>query len=267
MQHYFDNVKNVIAKLRDPDGGCPWDLEQTHETLTPYLIEESYELLSVLLKNDSENIKEELGDVLLQILLHAQIKSEEGKFSIEDVCNTLSEKMIRRHPHVFNNPEKNRPSINDLHKQWNEIKNKEGKKNKPYFPDQDLNNPSLHASYKIGKRSNKIDFDWDNKQEVFEKVNEEFLELKEAKQSSQSSNPLFENKVEEELGDFLFTSAQLARHLGYDPEITLHKANQKFQGRFQELIELVKKDKKDFDSLSREDKESYWKKVKSNETL
>ena len=91
MQHYFDNVKNIIAKLRDPKGGCPWDLEQTHETLTPFLIEECYELISVLLKNDSPNIKEELGDVLLQVLLHAQIKSEEGKFTIVDVCNVLSD--------------------------------------------------------------------------------------------------------------------------------------------------------------------------------
>ncbi len=267
MQHYFDNVKDIIAKLRDPNGGCPWDLEQTHETLTPYLIEESYELLQALLKNDGPHIKEELGDVLLQILLHAQIKSEEGQFSIEDVCNTLAEKMVRRHPHVFNNESGKKPSMNDLHEQWGKIKKAEGKKEQKYFPEKDLNNPSLMAANKIGKKSNKIDFDWETAHEVYQKVEEEFSELKEAKKSQASKNNLFENKVEEELGDFLFTAAQLSRHLGYEPEVVLHKANKKFLNRFQKLIQKVEEEGRDFNKLSRNEKEEYWKKVKQDETL
>ncbi|MCB9091263.1 MAG: nucleoside triphosphate pyrophosphohydrolase [Halobacteriovoraceae bacterium] len=266
MGHYFDQLVNVIAQLRDPQGGCPWDLEQTHESLRPYLIEECYEMLHAINSQDPQLLKEEMGDVLLQVILHAQLASERKDFDIQNVCQGLQDKIVRRHPHVFKKKKNDEDlSLNELHEQWEEIKVQEGK-TKSILPEEDLFNPSLHAAFKIGKRTKKIKFDWESPHEVLNKVQEELDELKESlDKKSQSRSPYFETAIEEELGDILFTVAQLARHLNFDPELTLSSANKKFYTRFVQMIELCGNREQDFLKLSLKEKEKLWSRVKENE--
>ncbi len=260
--HYFDALVNTIAQLRDPETGCPWDLKQDHHSLSTYLIEESYELLQTLLNKDFKNMKEELGDVLLQILLHSRIASETHHFDIEEVCKSLNEKMIRRHPHVFSDKDNN-ISIPELHERWEEIKSKEGKKQSEFIKEKDLHLPALKSAHKIGARTQKVNFDWSNPEEAIEQLEKELKELKEAILNPETNSPYnFENSIEEELGDLLFSVAQVSRHLNFDPEITLSKANNKFYTRFQEMLKISDKD---FMNLTSEEKELLWQKVKRNE--
>ncbi len=253
MGHYFDELVQTIKALRDPTSGCPWDLAQDHHSLTPYLIEESYELLNSLLKSDFEETKEELGDVLLQILLHSQLANEKKKFSIEEVCKNLNEKMIRRHPHVFEG--NNNLSMDELHENWEKIKKAEGKTDHSLLKKKYLNNPSLVAAYKIGKKTNELKFDWTSIEEVITQLESEIKELKEAIASKS-------DEIEEEMGDVLFSAAQVARHLGYNPEINLNKANYKFYRRFSRMDELSDKE---FLDLNMSEKELLWKRVKNEE--
>jgi len=253
MTHYFDELIKTISALRDPVSGCPWDLSQNHHTLTPYLIEECYELLNSILKNDFEETKEELGDVLLQILLHSQLAAEDNKFSIKEVCENLNEKMIRRHPHVFNGD--NNVAIEQLHANWEKIKSLEGKKDNSILKKKYLNNPSLIAAYKIGTKTQELKFDWKNVHEVITQLELEIEELKDAIKQDPG-------KIEEEMGDVLFSAAQVSRHLGFNPEVNLNKANHKFHRRFSRMNELSKKD---FTSLSDLEKEALWRKVKDEE--
>ncbi|MEK6626314.1 MAG: nucleoside triphosphate pyrophosphohydrolase, partial [Bdellovibrionota bacterium] len=203
----------TIRKLRDPIAGCPWDLEQTHQSLAKYLVEECYEFLAALATSDDLSMSQELGDILLQIYLHSILAEERGAFSIEDVAQQLQEKIIRRHPHVFAN-EKVETAL-DVEKNWQKIKadekEKENKHPTSIFPDDLLKLPGLLAALKIGKISEKINFDWENTTQVSEKVIEEWKELQvEIQTKGTEHDP---EKIEEELGDFLFTVVQLARHL------------------------------------------------------
>ncbi len=253
MGHYFDELVQTIKALRDPETGCPWDLSQDHHSLTPYLLEECYELFNSLLKDDFDETKEELGDVLLQVLLHSQLANEKNRFSIEDVCKNLNLKMIRRHPHVFNGD--NKVSIEQLHINWEKIKKQEGKQDNSLLKKKYLNNPSLVAAYKIGKKTHELKFDWDNAQEVIKQLESEIEELKHAIEN----NP---KEVEEEMGDVLFSAAQVSRHLGFHPEENLNKANHKFHRRFTRMGEISDKD---FLDLSMSEKEKLWSAVKDEE--
>ncbi len=257
----FQDLVKTISALRDPDSGCPWDLEQDHQSLSPYLIEETYELLETLQSRNYKEMKEELGDVLLQILLHSELASEKNEFDIFDVCQSLNEKMIRRHPHVFQ--KQKTVSIEDLKENWEKTKKSEGKIETKYIKKKDLHLPSLASAHKIGERTNKVKFDWENSEETFKQFEAEIIELKNTLGCpSKSKFSQFENTIEEELGDVLFTLAQLSRHLGFNAELTLKKANLKFYQRFQEMIELSDKD---FSELDQSEKEELWKKVKENE--
>lgn len=243
--------------LRHPTKGCPWDLEQDHQSLLRYLIEESYEYIYATKINDTEEMEEELGDVLLQVLLHAQIGSERKAFDIYSVAKKLNDKMIRRHPHVFEKPDPN-ITTEELHIRWDKIKKTEKKKSVAgIFSDKDLAAPPLLAAYKIGKKSHKAEFDWDSASEVMNKVEEELKELKE----EIAKNDLQRSK--EEMGDLIFTMAQLARHLNLDPHECLLAANKKFVDRYSELEKLAHPKKST--ELNREQKEALWKKVKDNE--
>jgi tetrapyrrole methylase family protein/MazG family protein len=226
QRHTFEELRGVIAKLRDPDTGCPWDKEQTHESLKPFLLEEAYEVLDAIDQQPGE-LCDELGDVLLQVLLHSQIASERDDFSMDDVISGLAEKLIRRHPHVFGDEELH--SSGEVITRWEELKKEEKSERKGVLDGIPKSMPALARSDKIGRRVSRVGFDWDDAAGVLEKVTEELEELKEAIASGETPH------VEEELGDFLFTAAQLARILGQQAEISLQRANQKFARRFAEL--------------------------------
>ncbi len=255
----FEKLVEVIAKLRHPKDGCPWDLKQTHQSLLKYLIEESYEYLEAVEKKDPEKMEEELGDVLLQVLLHCRIGEENSTFNLESVSKSLAEKLIRRHPHIFSKVEAGL-SADQVVTKWNEIKEKEkGKKKKTHIDSSFLNYPALLSAYEIGNKTSKINFDWNNHHDVIEVVQSEWDELKEELHQNDTE------KIEEEMGDLLFSMAQLARHLNIDPETTLRNANKKFIRRFQKMEEFINNDNIVLETLSQQEMAVYGDKVKKNE--
>ena len=248
-------IEKIISKLRDPIDGCPWDIKQTHITLLPYLIEETYELIDAI-KNKGD-IKDELGDLLLQILLHSKIEEEKGNFNIDDVIEALSKKIIRRHPHVFKN--KKKLSDNELVKQWKLIKAKEGKKDNRSNPFQAINKsktPILKA-LEISNISKELKFDWNNYKGPLKKVKEEINEVVEEKEKTNANL----KKIEEEIGDLMFSVINLARHLDVNPEIALDNANNKFMKRFNLMLQEFD-NKQKFTIASNKKKENEWKKIK-----
>ena len=253
----LERAIQVVAKLRDPDGGCPWDLKQTHSSLLKYLIEESYEFVYAVELDDSVKMQEELGDVLLQVLLHSQLAKDDKKFTIEGVAKALADKMIRRHPHVFEDPSlaKNEKEVKE---NWKKIKEKE-QNNKYHIRMEDAYSPSLHASDKIGAKSQAINFDWDKIEDVLAKVDEELLEVKEELSLSPNSE-----KTYEEIGDLLFSVTQLARHLGFSAEEALRDANKKFIRRINQVEDAVRADGFEMADLPTEKLEIYWSKVKQS---
>lgn len=254
------SLVEIVSRLRGPDG-CPWDKEQTHESLTQYAIEETYELVEVLEApqgpaND-QKIKEELGDVLFQVVLHSQLASERGAFTLEDVISSISEKLIRRHPHVFAGVAVSDTS--EVIRNWEKIKKDEKSTQEGTSP-YSLNVPPLPAlqrAYKIGKRTEKLQFDWNDIEGVMLKVDEEFAELREALDLDS------DKEIQHELGDVLFSLAQLGRHLEMEPEQILRRANQRFEERFDKMVEIATTEGKDWGSLTLEEKESYWQKAKA----
>lgn len=249
----LERVIDVISALRDPDNGCPWDLEQNHETLLKYLIEESYEYIEAVEMKDTSKMEEELGDVFLQVLLHAQIASESKLFDIDSVSKTLADKMIHRHPHVFETKSSNMTS-EEVTKKWKELK---GKKSIYHINQSDAYAPALMAANTIGAKSQAVNFDWDHFDDVLKKVDEELDEVKvEIKKNPNSK------ETSEEIGDLLFSVAQLARHLDIDPEQALKEANLKFIKRINILEDKVVADKKVMKDLATSELEEYWAKVK-----
>lgn len=248
---------DVVASLRDPESGCPWDLKQTHSSLLKYLIEESYEYVYAVELSDDQKMQEELGDILLQVLLHSQLAKDDGKFTIEEVAKTLADKMIRRHPHVFEDPSIARDE-KQVKANWKKIKEKE-QNNKYHIRMEDAYSPSLHASDKIGAKSQAINFDWDKLSDVQAKVDEELLEVKEEIAKNPNSKETYE-----EVGDLLFSVAQLARHLGFSPEEALRDANKKFIKRINKVEDAVRTDGHEMADLPTEKLELYWTKVKQS---
>ena len=244
----FQQLIDIVKKLRGPQG-CPWDKEQTHKSLTPYAIEEAYELEEAIEKGDIENMKEELGDLLFQTVLHSQIASETQQFDVDDVISHLNHKMTSRHPHVFSDTLVK--DSDEVVQNWEQIKAQE--KPKDIF-DIPQTFPALLRSHKIGKRTKKMDFDWDTPKEVLKKLKEEITELEEAMANKDPSH------IEEEMGDILFTAAQVARHLNLDSEKTLRLANEKFVKRFQKML----KKEPQFESLPRAEKEKLWQQIKKS---
>lgn len=258
MNEQMDKLKEIVAKLRHPKDGCPWDLEQTHQSLLPYLIEESYEFMQAVENNDFEHMEEELGDVLLQVVLHAQIASENNKFTLESVAKKLSQKMVRRHPHVFADGAAKTPS--EVSAKWQEIKETEKKKLHTIHAGH-LAAPALSSSAQIGAKTRELNFDWDDAAQVSYKVEEEWQELKEELVSPKINK----ERAKEELGDFLFSIAQLARHLDIDPELALRDANKKFLRRFNRIEDMIKSEGKDFSDFDQMQLDHYWNRAKSEE--
>ena len=262
-QNLHELIK-IVKQLRHPKDGCPWDLEQTHKSLTKYLIEESYEFIHAVENDDYNAMNEELGDVLLQILLHATIAEEQKNFDLESVAKTLGEKLVRRHPHVFGDLSNN-IDADQVHKNWDKIKEQEkAGQRKSLLKDGLLMNPALIAADNIGKKTEKIGFDWDSYHQVLYKVEEEWQEIKEELSPRDEFNAA---RVEEELGDFLFSTAQLCRHLKMNPEKVLAKANRKFLMRFREMEGHIQEAGKKLEELDKNELEEYWnytKKVEKN---
>lgn len=226
----------VVAKLRDPKDGCPWDLAQTHETLLPYLLEESYEFIEAVEKKDYPHMKEELGDVLLQVLLHATLAKQAGHFNLEQVAKGLADKLIHRHPHVFGEAEKDL-TPEEVRIRWEERKkNEKSDKKTSTIPSKLLHHPSLKTAHLIGLASGKVAFDWEDHLQVIYKVEEEWQEVKEELSITGQFN---KDRVAEEIGDLLFSVAQLSRHLGVEPEQALRNANKKFLKRFHMVEQLA----------------------------
>jgi len=247
----FEKLVNIMKRLRGP-GGCDWDRAQTHESLKPYIIEEAYELLNAIESGDTEELKEELGDVLLQVVFHSQIASERGAFDISDVVETLCEKLIRRHPHVFGK------SGRYSYKQWEDIKAREkSKKSVSRIGDLNPALPALSMARRIQENASAVGFDWENIEEVFEKVLEELEELKRSLSNGDRK------RISEELGDLLFSVVNLSRFLNVDPESALRKATERFWRRFRRMEEMIEKDGLKFEDLSILDR--YWEKVKGGD--
>src|SRR5690606_14645785 len=257
----LEKLIEVIEALLHPETGCPWDLEQTHESLLKYLIEESYEFIEAVEKKDSDLMNEEIGDILLQVLLHATIAKKDKKFDLETVAKTLREKMVRRHPHVFS--EKKNLSSDEVLSNWQDIKNKEKESEKKYsIPHKLIYAPALTSSYKIGQKSTAVNFDWENYSQVMGTVEEEWQEVKSELPPTGKYN---KERVEEEMGDLLFSMAQLARHLDIDPEAALKKANLKFLRRFHQVEDYINSQNKNIQDCSQEELEDAWVRVKKNE--
>lgn len=258
QNHQFHRLREVIATLRGPNG-CPWDQKQTHESLKPYFLEEVYEVLEAIDEKDDDHLAEELGDVLLQIMLHSQIGEDHGYFSIDDVIKHITEKMIRRHPHVF--AEASVSNEGELLKQWDAIKQQEkGDQQKESILDSiEKSLPSLLYAYKLQKKAAKVGFDWDDVSEMWEKLKEEMQEFKEAVQNKTSKD------MEEELGDILFSIVNIARFYSINPEVSLLATNQKFKARFQYIEKQAQAKGLALSSMTLEEMDALWNEAKEQD--
>ncbi len=252
----FAGLIKVVEHLRGPDG-CPWDKEQTHQTLTRFAIEEAHELAEAIDSGEQNEIRDELGDLLLQVVLHSEIARQEKRFDIFDVIQAIGEKMVRRHPHVF--ADVKAETSNEVLTNWATIKAQEKGQDptQPLSFDIPPSLPSLLRAQKIGEKTTKVNFDWGSAAECWPKINEEIAELDEAMKSGDIAH------IESELGDVLFSLAQLARHLHLDSEQALRKTNTRFEARFTRMQARVVADGRVWNSLSAIEKETYWKNAKT----
>ncbi|MGB2633058.1 MAG: nucleoside triphosphate pyrophosphohydrolase [Candidatus Acidiferrum sp.] len=280
----FQKLVGVMARLRAP-GGCPWDREQTHATLRTYLIEEAYEVLDAMDSGDDLKFAEELGDLLLQVLFHAQLAQEEGRFTIADVVREIYEKMIRRHPHVFGN--KRAKTAADVLRNWEKIKAQERKEAEEVKEVQEKKEekagsvldgvprtlPALLEANQLTRKAARIGFDWENVEGILAKLTEETGELREAlrnrggvgeRPQGSRTRPGMQD-IEGEVGDILFVAVNLARFLELDPEIALKKTSRKFSRRFREMERAARERGTTLAEVPREAMERLWEEAKRGE--
>lgn len=253
-----DALVAIMKQLRDPNTGCPWDVKQTLQSIIPHTIEETYEVADAILHGDPEHIKEELGDLLFQVVFYAQIAQEYDWFEFSDVAKVMCEKLIRRHPHVFT--DQSSLTAEQVEAQWDAIKRSE--KVGQSLPNSILENiPSglspLLQAHKIQKTVAKVGFDWVEIPPVVDKIKEELVEVEEAIEAGDHRH------IEEEIGDLLFAVVNLARHAGVKSEVALLAANQKFTQRFMQVESLVREDNEMIDDLTLVELEQLWLKVKA----
>ena len=253
-QKEFDRLVSIMERLRQPDG-CPWDRKQTHQSLRQYLLEETYEVLEALDEEDFQALKEELGDLLLQIVFHAQLAKEEGKFSIEDVVNAISDKLVRRHPNVFGDVVIN--TAEEQSKNWELLKKKEGRTSAIEGVPKELS--ALLRAWRIQQKAAQVGFDWDNTADVWAKVEEELAELREAVASGSR------DKIEDEFGDVLFALVNLSRFLKINPEDALRRTVNKFIRRFQQVESTLKERGKSPEDSNLEEMDAIWNEIKKKE--
>ncbi|TXL63450.1 nucleoside triphosphate pyrophosphohydrolase [Cerasibacillus terrae] len=257
LNHTFPKLRNVIQTLRGPEG-CPWDKKQTHESLREYAMEEVYELIEAIEREDDEGIVEELGDILLQVMLHSQIGEDNGFFSVDDVIRSITEKMIHRHPHVFKDVTAD--TADEVEKNWDLLKQEEKGKNRTSVLDGiPPQLPSLLKAYKLQKKAAKVGFDWEETSAVWGKLEEELSEVREAIAENQ------QEEIEKEFGDVLFVLTNLMKHYKINPEIALNRTNQKFITRFSYIEDKLKEKQKDINKVSLKEMDMLWDGAKERE--
>lgn len=247
----FENLLNIMKELR---AKCPWDKAQTLESIRPLTIEETYELAEAIIQKDTHDIKKELGDILLHIVFYAEIASETNDFNIKDVIDTLCQKLIYRHPHIFADTEANNAS--DVEKNWEELKQKEKGGNKTVLSGVPNGLPALIKSYRIQDKARNVGFDWEEKEQVWDKVKEELAELEFEIKANDTE------KMEEEFGDFLFSIINASRLYGIDPENALEKTNQKFIRRFNYVEKASKQLGKSLKTMNLDEMDAIWNEAK-----
>ncbi|MHB1335528.1 MAG: nucleoside triphosphate pyrophosphohydrolase [Candidatus Humimicrobiaceae bacterium] len=272
----FSLLVDILAHLRSPEG-CVWDREQDHNSIKKNMVEEAYEAVEAIENKDYQSLKEELGDLLLQVIFHSQIAIEDNEFNLSDVIKEIIKKLYRRHPHVFG--DKNFKSPQEVLISWEEIKKKE-RKNNPKKTESIFNDipkilPALHYAYEIQNRASRLGFDWDETGLIFNKINKEINELTLEFKKSSSQVPIgYKNsketlnnilQIKDELGDVLFSLVNLSRHLNLDSEECLKQTCNKFIKRFNEIEKLASSRNLDFKNLPLNDKDKLWDEVKQNE--
>ena len=265
MSKSFDDLVAVMARLRAP-GGCPWDHEQTYQSLSQYLLEEAYETFDAIQEadatGDTVNLREELGDLLLQVVFHSTIGAERGDFTIDDVSEGVTQKLILRHPHVFG--DKKLARAQDVLDNWDQLKADErkasGKIEKPkesILDEVPVHFPALLEGLKLTKKAAKVGFDWENADQIFDKLDEETSELRAAIKNGDTEN------IGEEIGDLLFVVMNLARHLEIEPETALKKTNRKFRQRFKFIEDELKRQGKGLADTDLDEMDALWNKAKT----
>ena len=275
----FDKFVETVAKLRSPDGGCAWNRAQTHASIGDYMIEEAYEALDAIQADDAAHLREELGDVLLQVVLHSQIAADAGEFTIDDVCATIDEKMIRRHPHVFGDVHaENANEVADL---WEQVKLAEkageAEAEKHLLDDVPTHFPALLQAQKISRKAVAAGFEWETLADVWDKVAEERAELEAAYAAAPKTpdgkilrdaddrEPGRVTDAELEFGDLLFALVNVARKMGIDAESALRASNAKFRRRFAQVEQAAWDQNRTVDELSLDEMETYWQRAKEEE--
>ena len=262
----IEDLLYLMRRLRDRASGCPWDLQQTYSTIAPYTLEEVYEVIDTIERNDIEHLSEELGDLLFQVVFYARLGEEDGTFDFNQIVNGIVSKLVSRHPHVFpegtlksirlSNAEVGQAQIKDT---WEELKQKERnqKGRSGAMADVPLALSALIRAQKLQKRAAKQGFDWSDVQGVFKKIDEE---LEEVRQEIPAQN---KEKLTEEIGDLLFTCVNLSRHLGVDAETALRQANRKFESRYTAMEQSAENNGDSFQSITAEQKEQLWQQAKA----
>lgn len=255
----LDRLLGIMKTLRDPENGCPWDRQQTFASIAPYTLEEAYEAIDAINRADYDDLRGELGDLLFQVVFYAQMAQEQGHFNFDDICQTISDKLERRHPHIFASAQDGDRAQND----WETIKRAERAEKAQHSALDDIPQalPALMRAYKIQKRCSSVGFDWDTLGPVLDKVHEEIDEvMHEAQQAV-----IDRDKLEEEIGDLLFATVNLSRHLGSKAETALQKANLKFERRFRQVEQIIAAQGLQMQQASLEQMEAAWQIVKSQE--
>ncbi len=252
----FDELVEIVAKLRGP-GGCPWDREQTRESLKKYLVEEFYELIDAIEKKDTKNMKEELGDLLFQIVIQSRLSEEEGEFGIDNVIDGIVSKMIRRHPHVFG--EKELETSDDVNIWWEKSKINEGKNHESLLGGVPRALPALLRAQEIQFKAAEVGFDWDNIKDIFEKLEEEIAEFKGALKNKN------QDEMVHELGDIFFVLVRIANFVNADPEVALKKTIDKFEFRFRYIEKEAGKLGKELSEMKLAEMEVLWNEAKKHD--
>ncbi|MBB5518609.1 nucleoside triphosphate pyrophosphohydrolase [Amphiplicatus metriothermophilus] len=259
MSRAINELLDIMARLRSPDGGCPWDLEQTFRTIAPYAIEEAYEVADAIERDDMAALKEELGDLLFQVVFHARMAEERGAFDFADVVAAICDKMIRRHPHVFEAPDGRDADAQTAAWEDQKAEERRAKGAASLLDDVPVALPGLARAVKLQKRAARVGFDWTNVEDVLAKLEEEVRELQAAACTKSA------DAIEDEFGDLLFVIANVARHLRVDPEAALRRANEKFARRFRHIETRLAAAGRDLAEASLDEMEALWTEAKRGE--